>query len=154
MRRLDAMSCEQLLAAETPIPLQDARESQHIHLSPLPTAVREARSFVRSVRSWLDDERLHDLVMLTSELVTNAVLHARTPLQVGMTVSDSVVLICVGDRSQREPDSPEASDRRENGRGIMLVRDLADEWGVLPLAGSPGTAVWFSFRRRSDARAA
>jgi anti-sigma regulatory factor (Ser/Thr protein kinase) len=145
------MSCEQLLAAEDVIPLQESRESRHIHLSPLPSAVRDARSFVRTMESGLDDERLYDLVMLTSELVTNAVLHARTPLELGMTVAETAVLVCVGDHSQQEPISPEESDRRENGRGITLVRNLADAWGVLPLAGAPGKAVWFLFRRPAGA---
>ncbi|HSP38673.1 MAG TPA: ATP-binding protein [Frankiaceae bacterium] len=90
---------------------------------------------------------------LTSELVTNAVLHARTPLEVSVTVTDDVVLICVGDGSQVTPGQPNGetpSDGNENGRGIMLVRALADEWGVLPAETRHGKAVWFLFRRTAE----
>jgi anti-sigma regulatory factor (Ser/Thr protein kinase) len=141
------MSCEQLLAADHPIPRQAERESQHIHLTPVPTAVREARQFVRSTTTYLDADRLDDLLILTSELVTNAVLHARTPLEVGITVTDDAVVICVADSADGTPTHQAPSDGRENGRGIMLVRELADDWGVAPHATRQGKAVWFLFRR-------
>src|ERR1700712_1397612 len=141
------MSCEQLLAAEHPIPVQMARASEHIHLTPVPTAPREARRFVRSTADVLDDDRLQDLLILTSELVTNAVLHARTPFEVGVTVTDDVVLICVGDRSKGTPRDRVQSDGREDGRGILLVQSLADDWGVPPAETRQGKAVWFLFRR-------
>jgi anti-sigma regulatory factor (Ser/Thr protein kinase) len=147
------MSCEHLLAAQHPIPVQAGRESQHIHLTPVPTAAGEARRFVRSTASVLDDERLDDVLVLTSELVTNAVLHARTPLEVGVSITDDVVLICVGDGCQATPVHPSGqtpSDGSENGRGIMLIRALADDWGVLPAETRQGKAVWFLFRRATS----
>jgi len=145
------MSCEHLLAADVPIPRQHARTSEHIHLRPVPTAPREARSFVRTNAAVLDGDRLHDMLVLTSELATNAVLHARTPFEVSVTVTDDVVLVCVGDRTNGQPASPVQSDGRENGRGMVLVRSLADEWGVAPASGQVGKAVWFLFRRAPGA---
>lgn len=142
------MSCEQLLAAEHPIPTQAGRETQHIHLTPVPTAAREARRFARDTAAVLDDDRLYDLTVLTSELVTNAVLHARTALEVGITVTDEVVLVCVGDAAEERPTHQPESDGRENGRGITLVRELADDWGVLPNDTRTGKAVWFLIRRQ------
>jgi anti-sigma regulatory factor (Ser/Thr protein kinase) len=141
------MSCERVLAADQPIPSQTARESTHIHLTPEPTAAREARRFVRSTATVLDDDRLDDLLVLTSEVVTNAVLHARTPLEVGVTLTEEAVLICVGDGADGTPVAQGPSDGRESGRGIMLVRELADDWGVLPNDARQGKAVWFLFRR-------
>jgi anti-sigma regulatory factor (Ser/Thr protein kinase) len=143
------MSCEHLLAAGHPVPRQQARTSEHIHLAPVPTAPREARRFVRATAAVLEADRLNDLLVLTSELATNAVLHARTPFEVSVTVTDDVVLVCVGDRAAGEPRSPAPSDRRESGRGMVLVRSLADEWGVHPAVGQ-GKAVWFLFRRPAD----
>lgn len=143
------MSCEHLLAADHPIPNQHARTSEHIHLNPVPTAPREARSFVRTTASMLGGDRLHDLLVLTSELATNAVLHARTPFEVSVTVTDDVVLVCVGDRMDGQPRSPVQSDGRENGRGMVLVRAMADEWGVTSVSGRVGKAVWFLVRRTS-----
>jgi anti-sigma regulatory factor (Ser/Thr protein kinase) len=141
------MSCEQLLAADHPIPRQVTRSSEHIHLTPVPSAPREARRFVRATADVLDDDRLHDLLVLTSELVTNAVLHARTPFEVGVTVTDDAIVICVGDGAKATPQDREQSDRRESGRGIMLVQAMADEWGVLPAETREGKAVWFLFNR-------
>jgi anti-sigma regulatory factor (Ser/Thr protein kinase) len=143
------MSCERLLAADHPISAQTERESQHIHLTPVPTAAREARSFVRSTADVLEDDRLDDLLVLTSEVVTNAVLHARTPVELGITVTDDAVLVCVADGADGTPRHQDQSDGRESGRGIMLVRELADEWGVLPHDTKQGKAVWFLFRRRA-----
>jgi anti-sigma regulatory factor (Ser/Thr protein kinase) len=142
------MSCEQLLAADHPIPAHAERESQHIHLSPVPTAAREARRFVRTAATVLDDNRLFDLTVLTSELVTNAVLHARTALEVGVTVTADAVLVCVGDAADERPMHQPPSDGRESGRGITLVRELADDWGVLPADTRSGKTVWFLFRRQ------
>ncbi len=141
------MSCEHLLAADHPIPQQHPRSSEHIHLTPVPTAPREARSFVRTTAGVLDADRLHDMLVLTSELATNAVLHARTAFDVSVTVTDDVVLVCVGDRMDGHPRSPVQSDGREDGRGMVLVRSLADEWGISPGSGRVGKAVWFLFRR-------
>jgi anti-sigma regulatory factor (Ser/Thr protein kinase) len=141
------MCCAQLLAADHPVPTQADRESQHINLRPVPTAAGEARRFVRATASVLDDDRLYDLTVLTSELVTNAVLHARTALEVGVTVTDEVVLVCVGDAADEHPMHQPQSDGRESGRGITLVRELADDWGVLPADTHAGKAVWFLFRR-------
>jgi anti-sigma regulatory factor (Ser/Thr protein kinase) len=141
------MSCEQLLAADHPIPRQAERASQHLHLKAVPTAAREARSFVRSTATVLEDDRLDDLLILTSEIVTNAVLHARTALELGVTVTDDAVVICVADGADGTPTSPDQSEGRESGRGIMLVRELADDWGVLPHDTKQGKAVWFLFRR-------
>lgn len=141
------MSCEQLLAADHPIPRQDSRDSSQIHLTPVPTAPREARQFVRTTATVLDDDRLQDLLVLTSELVTNAVLHARTPFEVGVTVTDAAVLICVGDGASTRPQPRTPTTGGENGRGIMLVRALADDWGVLPTVSRSGKSVWFLFRR-------
>jgi anti-sigma regulatory factor (Ser/Thr protein kinase) len=144
------MSCKVLLAADHPIPQRARRDSQHIDLSPVPTAVREARSFVRARAGFLGGDQLQDLLMLTSELVTNAVLHARTVLDVALVVTDAAVLVCVGDGSPGRPEFPPLTDHGENGRGMMLVRALADDWGVLAEKSSEGKAVWFLLRRRED----
>ena len=142
----DALSCAQVLAADHPIPQQVARETTHIHLQPVPTAPGEARRFVRSTATSLSADRLHDVLVLTSELVTNAVLHARTPFEVGITLTDDAILICVGDGTGTKPVMPTASDGQENGRGIMLIRSIADDWGVEPTESRQGKAVWFLLR--------
>jgi anti-sigma regulatory factor (Ser/Thr protein kinase) len=141
------MSCEQLLAAEHPIARRQKRVSEHLKLAPEPGAPRAARNFVRELADDVAGERLDDVLVLTSELATNAVLHARTPLEVGIVTTDDVVLICVADGHADDPSLPTPSDSRESGRGIMLVRALADDWGVLPDVERGGKVVWFQINR-------
>jgi anti-sigma regulatory factor (Ser/Thr protein kinase) len=140
------VSCAQILAADHPIPQQADRKTSHIHLQPVPAAAGEARRFVRSTATSLAPDTLDDVVVLTSELVTNAVLHARTALELGVTLTADAVLICVGDGTVATPRMPESSEGRENGRGIMMVRALADDWGVEPSENRSGKVVWFLLR--------
>ena len=97
----------------------------------------------------LGDLRPDDLevaVLLTSELVTNAVLHTRTPVQVGVLTADDDVLVCVGDRLADSPPlvpRPPSGDR-PGGRGLALVNQLADSWGTTAYSG--GKTVWFVLR--------
>jgi anti-sigma regulatory factor (Ser/Thr protein kinase) len=140
------LSCTQVLAAGHPIPRQAARETRHIHLQPQPTAAGEARRFVRSTAKSLNPDQLDDVLVLTSELVTNAVLHARTPFELGVTLTDDAVLVCVGDGIVTAPELQESGEGQENGRGIMLVRALADDWGILPSETRQGKVVWFLVR--------
>jgi anti-sigma regulatory factor (Ser/Thr protein kinase) len=131
---------------------------------PVPAAAAAARRFVRdTLRSWElagdpgdrdePDERdtlVDDAVLLTSELVTNAVLHAGTPVQVTCRLlgdlSDGAVEIAVLDRrpAQLRPDLPhnaaEAAERT-NGRGLQLPSELAAAWGVTYARAAK--AVWF-----------
>jgi anti-sigma regulatory factor (Ser/Thr protein kinase) len=125
---------------------------------PVPAAAAAARRFVRdTLRSWElagpsgDQEALvDDAVLLTSELVTNAVLHAGTPVQVTCRllgdVSDGALEIAVLDRrpGQLRPDLPhtaaEAAERT-NGRGLQLPSELASAWGVTYARSAK--AVWF-----------
>jgi anti-sigma regulatory factor (Ser/Thr protein kinase) len=134
---------------------------------PVPAAVAAARRFVRdTLRSWelpgdrgspgeraewaQRDALVDDAVLLTSELVTNAVLHAGTPVQVTCRLlgdlSDGAVEIAVLDRrpAQLRPDRPhtaaEAAERT-NGRGLQLPSELATAWGVTYARAAK--AVWF-----------
>jgi anti-sigma regulatory factor (Ser/Thr protein kinase) len=134
---------------------------------PVPAAAAAARRFVRdTLRSWelagehagpgeraewtQRDALVDDAMLLTSELVTNAVLHAGTPVQVTCRLlgdlSDGAVEIAVLDRrpTQLRPDRPhtaaEAAERT-NGRGLQLPSELATAWGVTYARAAK--AVWF-----------
>jgi hypothetical protein len=134
---------------------------------PVPAAAAAARRFVRdTLRSWelardhddpgdraeraQRDALVDDAVLLTSELVTNAVLHAGTPVQVTCRLlgdlSEGAVEIAVLDRCpvQLRPDRPhtaaEAAERT-NGRGLQLPSELASAWGVTYARAAK--AVWF-----------
>jgi PAS domain S-box-containing protein len=104
---------------------------------PVGRSVASARSFVRdTLQGWGFADIVDDAVVLTSELVTNAVVHAGTSADVLCLRSDDGVRIEVADRyPEREiPLQGSAvsmgSPDREGGRGLQLCAALAGRWGV------------------------
>ncbi|MFF5765936.1 SpoIIE family protein phosphatase [Streptomyces tanashiensis] len=103
---------------------------------PVGRSVAAARAFVRdTLQGWGHPELVDDAVVLTSELVTNAVIHAGTAAEVLCLRSDDSVRVEVADRYP-EREIPVQSGRsfgspdRENGRGLLLCAALAHRWGV------------------------
>ncbi|MGW8768567.1 SpoIIE family protein phosphatase [Streptomyces sp. NPDC055815] len=103
---------------------------------PVGRSVAAARAFVRdTLQGWGHPELVDDAVVLTSELVTNAVIHAGTSADVLCLRSDDSVRVEVSDRYP-EREIPVQSGRtlgspdRENGRGLLLCAALAHRWGV------------------------
>jgi DNA-binding NarL/FixJ family response regulator len=106
-----------------------------------------ARRFVNEVLSrWQCGDVLDDVQLLVSELVTNAVVHAGSEVEIAVRLLVDSVRIEVVDRApdaKLRPSSPSTED--ESGRGLLLVETLASAWGVEPLDG--GKAVWFEVPR-------
>lgn len=103
-----------------------------------------ARTFVTAaLRDAGRDEELVDrLGLVTSELVTNAVVHAMTDLEVRITLEGESVLVEVFDGATEPPTIAARSVFDTSGRGLMLVAALVDEWGVSTLANGTGKRVW------------
>lgn len=104
---------------------------------PAGRSVATARSFVRdTLQGWGFADIVDDAVVLTSELVTNAVVHAGTAADVLCLRSDDGVRIEVADHyPEREIPLQGAaitmsSPDREGGRGLQLCAALASRWGV------------------------
>ncbi|MEU9193629.1 SpoIIE family protein phosphatase [Streptomyces hundungensis] len=104
---------------------------------PVGRSVATARAFVRdTLQGWGYADVVDDAVVLTSELVTNAVVHAGTKADVLCLRADDGVRVEVADRyPEREVPllgSPAdiAGPDRENGRGLLLCAALASRWGV------------------------
>jgi anti-sigma regulatory factor (Ser/Thr protein kinase) len=75
-----------------------------LDLDPDPLAARQAREFVvAAARDWGCEDQLDTIQLLTSELVTNGVLHARTPLGVSMRLAESHLTVEVHDHDPRPP---------------------------------------------------
>jgi serine phosphatase RsbU (regulator of sigma subunit)/anti-sigma regulatory factor (Ser/Thr protein kinase) len=119
---------------------------------PEPAAAAAARRFVReTLHSWDIAERARDVdrliddtVLLTSELVTNAVVHAGTALDVTCRLVSGELEVAVRDRhpARTLPDIPKtASTSAERGRGLLLPSALATSWGVT--YARTAKAVWF-----------
>jgi anti-sigma regulatory factor (Ser/Thr protein kinase) len=106
-----------------------------------PSSARAARRFVAdSLRS--EDSEHWELAakLLVTELVTNAILHARTEVTVSLRVESDGLRISVRDSSRRMPSPRSYSSDATTGRGLALVERLSAEWGVEPDAD--GKTVW------------
>ena len=128
------------------LPADDVVVSEHrLALQPLPRAVAEARRFVRENAPELTSETHDALLLLTSELVTNAVLHARTEMEVSLVVAERSVVLTVHDWNVARPEqSP--YPQREGGWGLELVSALADSAAVTAHP-SGGKTAWFRLLR-------
>ena len=111
-----------------------------------PRSVAEARRFVsRSLAaSGSPPGVVETAELLASELVTNAVLHARTPFHVSVAVADGVARVGVTDRSTRLLARRRHSVESATGRGLVLVEQLAASWGID--ARPDDKTVWFEVR--------
>ncbi|MEU4580853.1 ATP-binding protein [Kitasatospora aureofaciens] len=97
--------------------------------------------------------------LLLSELVTNAVTHARTPrgrlLFVRLQLLPHGTLrIEVHDADSEKPTPHPSSLTSESGRGLLLVRELASEWGYCPRRGGIGKFIWCHVSASPEAAAA
>lgn len=109
--------------------------------------VREARGFVRDrLCGWGLADMAEDFELVTSEVVTNALIHAGSDVDVRLRVSDDRVRLEVRDSDSAPPVpsayslSAEGSSRAEHGRGLFLVDALARTWNTSP--SGRGKTVW------------
>ncbi|MEU9477510.1 ATP-binding protein [Streptomyces sp. NPDC048191] len=106
-------------------------------------AVPEARREVRELlRHWGKPGRSEIAELLTSELVTNALVHTDDDAVLTAVVEPGGLRVEVRDFVARRPETrgPD-SDEDTHGRGLLLVQSLADSWGVRP--HGVGKSVWF-----------
>jgi signal transduction histidine kinase/serine phosphatase RsbU (regulator of sigma subunit)/DNA-binding response OmpR family regulator len=105
-------------------------------------AVSNARRVVTdNLRSWgVPEETIDEVVLMASELVTNAFLHGRPPIDLRLRSSGSEITFEVQDRAPYRPRRRRAQDDDENGRGLQIVSILADRWGSR--ATGTGKSVW------------
>ena len=117
-------------------------------LEPLPRSVGMARRFVREHAPQLDGDVLDTLLLLTSELATNAVVHARTPMVVGLGCSAQHLVVGVHDQDLGRREQGGAD--RDGGRGLALVAELAGASGQVRHPEG-GKTCWFRIGREGGA---
>jgi anti-sigma regulatory factor (Ser/Thr protein kinase) len=114
----------------------------------LPASARAsvaARALIREVADGkLPGSVVEDAILLTLELVTNAIRHAGDePIDVRATVDDSGITVSVRDRGPGfDPAHAVRSDT--GGWGLSVVEELSTDWGVV--SDEDGTEVWFEVR--------
>ena len=113
-----------------------------VEVDPEPGHVGLVRAFVRTtLAEWEMSAHVDDVVLIASELVTNAVLHARTPYRVTLKAPDlQVVRVEVADDNPRPPVRTPDDQGATSGRGLHVVAGVATVWGVE--SDGDGKVVW------------
>jgi GAF domain-containing protein/anti-sigma regulatory factor (Ser/Thr protein kinase) len=123
-------------------PVSTARDGMStLHLEPVVESTPIARHWVSAHLRDLPDEVTQCAALLTSELVTNAVLHAGTSLSITLHVLSDRIRIDVADGSPDFPTVKEYGREAATGRGLTLFNTLASDWGVQ--GADNGKIVWF-----------
>jgi anti-sigma regulatory factor (Ser/Thr protein kinase) len=120
-------------------------------LPPVPGSARAARRFARATLiAWRLDTLADDVDIVVSELITNALLHARTgsppadtAIRLELEQSGRVLTCRVSDGSSLPPTMEDAPATAESGRGLLLVDALSAAWGWHQ--GTAGKFVWATF---------
>ncbi len=117
----------------------------------LPHTTQSVRRARRTIAAFLDPTEVpgavvEDVLLLVSELVTNAVVHAGSPAVVRLDADLERIKVAVADReAEKKPSIREPDPSSSSGRGVLLVDRLAARWGVEPQC--TGKVVWFELPR-------
>ncbi|WP_232234473.1 SpoIIE family protein phosphatase [Actinoplanes sp. N902-109] len=109
-----------------------------------PTGPSRVRQWMTTrLRDWsVPEPVIGAAILCTSELTTNALLHAGTPAQVHIDLSAERLLVSVADTGTRGSVTRARTDALSSrGRGLGLIEELSDTWGTDPTVR--GSTVWF-----------
>ncbi|MEV2234966.1 ATP-binding protein [Streptomyces phaeochromogenes] len=91
------------------------------------------RRIVRAgLNRWERPELTEDAELLVTELVTNSLRHGRGDIRVRLYLSADRIRIEVRDGARETPVLRTATSSDEDGRGLFIVRAIADDWGISP----------------------
>jgi anti-sigma regulatory factor (Ser/Thr protein kinase) len=115
-----------------------------LSLRPVAGSPAHARGFVSDTcEGWRIGRIAKIASLVASELVTNAVVHARTPLAISLRLAGVRLHVAVRDgdpRPMQRPPAGEGEQPVDHGRGLLILDAMADEWGCHPTAD--GKVVW------------
>jgi PAS domain S-box-containing protein len=108
-----------------------------------PASVPAGRRFVAALLDdWACAHLTYTATLLTSEILTNAVVHGLGPVRLRLRRTDTEVTVIVSDRGRYQPQPRLADLTDESGRGLSLLEMLATSWGAR--ATEEGKDVWFT----------
>ena len=113
-----------------------------------PASVSAARHFVGGALAQAPRTVRERATLLVSELASNAVRHARTPFSVTVLASGGRVRVEVEDSGAGHPIRRQPRPTEPTGRGLLIVGEMSDQWGVDE--HRQGKTVWFELSLRAD----
>ena len=115
------------------------------------TTPAAARRFIRAALESveIDPVVIETAELLTDELVTNAVVHARCKSYLFIRAAKGIVRVEVTDPDDQLPTMAMPETDAPGGRGLLIVNGLASAWGVQRSAEG-GKTVWFELSPLSD----
>jgi anti-sigma regulatory factor (Ser/Thr protein kinase) len=115
-----------------------------------PTAPAAARRYVRETLVGLPSDVVEAVALMVSELATNCVRHANTDFTLSIEQTGGQVRVDIADTgtgrvTRRDPQPADVS-----GRGLSIVEQLSDTWGVSECVNGEGKSVWFMLDLRGS----
>jgi anti-sigma regulatory factor (Ser/Thr protein kinase) len=99
---------------------------------------------VRSEFGDCEEKVLIAAELMVSELVSNAVVHGSSPIDLELWRAEDVVRATVTDRGAGRPVLRDPRKDEPHGRGLLIVQSLAHDWGIETF--DSGKSVWFTLR--------
>ncbi len=126
--------------------MSETAHNQRLRFDAQVTAPRQARVFLAAAcAAWRAERFLEPASLVLSELVSNAVVHAGTEVDVLLRLDDGALLVSVHDTSSDMPKPGVPDAYSIGGHGLDIVSRLSESWGVAPDAEG-GKSVWCVLR--------
>jgi two-component sensor histidine kinase len=109
-----------------------------------PASVSKSRRFAEEATADLAPEFREAIVLMVSELATNALVHATSGFEVRIERDATAVRTTVTDNGDGSPSLSFPDSTEPHGRGLLVVQELSDDWGTTVDPDTPGKAVWFT----------
>jgi two-component sensor histidine kinase len=109
-----------------------------------PASVTQARHFATTAVGSVPSEVADAVAVMVSELATNSVRHAGSHFSVRVDREGAQIRVAVADAGSGQPAIRSPRPLEPSGRGLQIVRALANDWGVAPLKDGRGKVVWFT----------
>ena len=126
--------------------MSESIQPRRLRLASAVTAPRQARDFLAAAcADWQAEQFIEAGSLAVSELVSNAVLHAGTDLDLILGFSGGRLSMRVRDGSRLMPEPATARPSGAGGHGLDIVARIAESWGVDPDPAG-GKSVWCVLR--------
>lgn len=119
--------------------------TSELNLAANASSCSDARHHILDVLDGAPEEVRDAAVLLTSELVANAYLHAVGPLTLNVRQEGSLIRVGLSDAGTMPPAVKPYGPRSATGRGLKMLDEVADRWGWQP--SGAGKIVWFELSK-------